>query len=95
MNALWDVVEREIRRMKVHLKHLQELCDAVMSTWTRISKECLQHLVVLRAKGGPIQCSVPNKVIDLCSRGVRGVTRPRYNASLAGTVSRRTRGTRY
>lgn len=28
-----------------HLKNLQELRDAVMSTWTRISKECFQHLV--------------------------------------------------
>ncbi len=42
---LWDVVEREIHIMDVQPTNLQQLCDAIMSTWTKISEECLQHLV--------------------------------------------------
>ncbi len=61
---LWDVVEREIRIMDVQPTNLQQLRDAIMSIWTKISEECLQHLVesmprrikaVLKAKGGPTQ----------------------------------------
>ncbi len=37
---LWDVVEQEICIMDV-----QQLCDAIMSIWTKISEECFQHLV--------------------------------------------------
>ncbi len=53
---LWDVVEREIHIMDV------QLCDAIISIWTKISEESFQHLVesmprrikvVLKAKGGP------------------------------------------
>ncbi len=59
---LWNVVEREIRIMDVQPTNLQQLCDAIMSIWTKISEECFQHLVeimlwrikaVLKAKGGP------------------------------------------
>ncbi len=59
---LWDVVEREIHIMNVQPTNLQQLCDAIMSIWTKISEECFQHLVesiswriktVLKAKGGP------------------------------------------
>ncbi len=59
---LWDVVEREILIMDVQPTNLQQLCDAIMSIWTKISEECFQHLVesmprriktVLKAKGGP------------------------------------------
>ncbi len=59
---LWDVVEWEIRIMDVQLTNLQQLCDAIMSIWTKISEECFQHLVesmawrikaVLKKKGGP------------------------------------------
>ncbi len=59
---LWDVVEREIRIMDVQPTNLQQLRDAIMSLWTKISEECFQHLVefmprrikaVLKAKGGP------------------------------------------
>ncbi len=58
---LWDVVEQEIRIMDVQLTNLQQLCDAIMSIWTKISEEGFQHLVesmpriikaVLKAKGG-------------------------------------------
>ncbi len=42
---LWDVVEREIRIMDVQQTNLQELRDAIMSIWTKISEECFQHLV--------------------------------------------------
>ncbi len=41
---LWDVVEREILIMDVQLKNLQQLCDAIMTIWTKISEECFQHL---------------------------------------------------
>ncbi len=58
---LWDVVEREIHIMDVQPTNLQQLCDAIMSIWTKISEECFQHLVeymprrikaVLKAKEG-------------------------------------------
>ncbi len=57
---LWDVVE--IRIMDVQPANLQQLCDAIMSIWTKISEECFQHLVesmprrikaVLKEKVGP------------------------------------------
>ncbi len=57
---LWDVVEHEICIMDVQSTNLQQLRDAIMSIWTKISEECLQHLVesmpriikaVLKAKG--------------------------------------------
>ncbi len=59
---LWDVVEREIRIMDVKPTNLQQLRDAIISIWTKISEECFQHLIesmprrikaVLKAKGGP------------------------------------------
>ncbi len=59
---LWDVVEREINIMDVQPTNLQQLCDTIMSIWTKISEECFQHLVesmprrikaVLKAKRGP------------------------------------------
>ncbi len=42
---LWDVVEREIHIMDVQSTNLQQLRDAIMLIWTKISEECLQHLV--------------------------------------------------
>ncbi len=57
---LWDEVEREIHIMDVQTTNLQQLCDAIMTIWTKISEECFQHLVesmprriktVLKAKG--------------------------------------------
>ncbi len=42
---LWDVVEREILIMDVQTTNLQQLCDAIMTIWTKISEECFQHLV--------------------------------------------------
>ncbi len=62
MEHLCDVMEREIRIMDVQPTNLQQLCDAIMSIWTKISEKCFQHLVesmprrfkaVLKAKGGP------------------------------------------
>ncbi len=59
---LWDVVEREILIMDVQTTNLQQLCDAIMSIWTKISEECFQNLVesmprrinaVLKANVGP------------------------------------------
>ncbi len=59
---LWDVVEREILIMDVQPTNLQQLRDAIMSIWTKISEEWFQHLVesmpraikaVLKAKVGP------------------------------------------
>ncbi len=57
---LWDVVEREIHIMDVQPTNLQQLRDAILLMWTKISEECFQHLVesmsrrikaVLKAKG--------------------------------------------
>ncbi len=57
---LWHVVEREIHIMDVQLTKLQQLCDAIVSIWTKISEDCFHHLVesmpwriqaVLDAKG--------------------------------------------
>ncbi len=42
---LWDVVEREIHIMDVQPTNLQQLCDAIVSIWNKISEECFQHLV--------------------------------------------------
>ncbi len=48
--------------MDVQPTNLQQLRDAIMPIWTKISDECFQHLVesmpqrikvVLKAKGGP------------------------------------------
>ncbi len=59
---LWDVVEREIHIMDVQTTNLQQLRDAIMTIWTKISEQCFQHLVesvprriktALKAKEGP------------------------------------------
>ncbi len=34
---LWDVVEREILIMDVQTTNLQQLCDAIMTIWTKIN----------------------------------------------------------
>ncbi len=39
---LWDVVEWEIRIMVVQPTNLQQLHDAIVSIWTKISEECFQ-----------------------------------------------------
>ncbi len=48
--------------MDVQPTNLQQLRDAIMSIWTKISEECYQQLVeympriiksILKAKGGP------------------------------------------
>ncbi len=58
---LWDVVKREICIMDLQTTNLQQLRDAIMSIWTKISEECFQPFVesiprrikaVLKAKGG-------------------------------------------
>ncbi len=50
--------------MDVQPTSLQQLRDAIMSIWTKISEECFQHLVesmpirskeFLKAKGGQIE----------------------------------------
>ncbi len=59
----WDVLEREIRIMDVQPTNLQQLHDAIMSIWTKISEECFQQPsmprrieAVLKAKDGPTRC---------------------------------------
>jgi len=61
--------------MNVQLTNLQQLRDAILSIWTKISEECFQHLVesiprrikaVLKAKGGSTLQGVPNKVASEC-----------------------------
>ncbi len=42
---LWDVVEREIHIIDVQPTNLQQLRDAIMSIWIKISEECFQHPV--------------------------------------------------
>ncbi len=37
---LWDVEEREIHIMDVQPTNLQQLRDAIMTIWTKISEEC-------------------------------------------------------
>uniref|UniRef100_A0A3Q2D6V6 Tc1-like transposase DDE domain-containing protein n=1 Tax=Cyprinodon variegatus TaxID=28743 RepID=A0A3Q2D6V6_CYPVA len=62
IERLWDVIEREIRVMDGQPTNLQQLREAVMSGWSRISEECFRHAVesmpqrieaVLKANGGP------------------------------------------
>ena len=62
VETLWDVVEPESCIMDVPPTNLHQLCDAIMSIWTKPSEERFQHLVesipqrievVLKAKGGP------------------------------------------
>ncbi len=47
--------------MDVQTTNLQQLCDAIMTIWTKISEQCFQHLVesmprriktALKTKGG-------------------------------------------
>ncbi len=75
--AALGCVEREIHIMDVQPTNLQQLCDAIVSIWTKISEECFQHLVesmprrikaVLKTKVGPTryQQGVPNKVASEC-----------------------------
>ncbi len=70
---LRDVVEREILIVDVQPTNLQQLRDAIMSIWTKISEEYFQQLVesmprrikaVLKSKGGTTRYKqgVPNKV---------------------------------
>ncbi len=70
-------MEREIRIMDVQPTNLQQLRDAIMSKWTKISEKCFQHLdesmprrikAVLKVKGGPTRYwqRVPNKVASEC-----------------------------
>lgn len=40
----FSLIEQEIHIMDVKPTDLQQLCDAVSSTWTRIWVECFQHL---------------------------------------------------
>ncbi len=47
IEQLWDVVEREIRIMNVQPTNLQQLRDAIMSIWTKISEECFNTLLNL------------------------------------------------
>ncbi len=42
---LWDVVEQEILIMDVQPTNMQQLLDAIMSIWTKISEEFFQHIV--------------------------------------------------
>ncbi len=44
---LWDVEEREILIMDVQTTNLQQLCDAIMTIWTKISEECFNTLLNL------------------------------------------------
>ncbi len=45
ISILWNVIEWEIRIMNVQPTNLQQLRDAIMSIWTKISAEYFQNLV--------------------------------------------------
>lgn len=62
MEHLWDVAERESRTMEAKPTDPQQLKDAIVSAWGKISEECFRRVVesmpqriqaVLKAKGGP------------------------------------------
>lgn len=38
-----NVVEQEIHIIDVQPTSLQQLSDALMSVWTKVSEECFQH----------------------------------------------------
>ena len=68
--------EWEICITDVQPTNLQQLPDAIMSVYTKISEECFQQLVefasqkikpVLMAKGSPTQQGIPNKVESECT----------------------------
>ncbi len=44
---IWDVVERKICIIDVQPTNLQQLRDAIMSIWTKISEECFNTLLNL------------------------------------------------
>lgn len=63
----WDEAEREIHTIKSGPENLQEWHDAIISAWTRMSKECIKHLVksmpqikkvAFRAKDAVLVCIV-------------------------------------
>ncbi len=62
MEHLWDVVEREIHIMDAQPANLQQLCDAIMLIWNKISEEFSNTFFYLchedlrrfwKGKGGP------------------------------------------
>lgn len=65
-DQIWIKKKKEKNLLDVvELTNLQWLWDAIMSAWTRISKQCFQHFYVIRAtnnwgcsesKGDPTQC---------------------------------------
>ncbi len=91
---LWDVVEREILIMDVQTTNLQQLRDAIMTIWTKISEECFQHLVesmprriktVLKTKGVQPGTSVTCVVYIQASQFL-----PRASSWVLGFIARRT-----
>lgn len=41
VETLWDVLELESHLMDKQLRNLQQLCDAFVSIWIKISEKCL------------------------------------------------------
>ncbi len=66
---LWDVVKREICIMNVQPTNLQQLRDAIVSIWTKISEECFQHLVesVPRRIKAVMKATGSNPVLARCT----------------------------
>ncbi len=52
--------------MDVQPTNLLQLCDAIMSIWTKISEECFQHLVESMPRRIKAVLGVPNKVASEC-----------------------------
>lgn len=71
---LWNVLEGEIFTIEVKPTNLQPACNAIVSMWTRNSKDCFQHCVeysmnkAVLAKETPTQYlkAVPNNVPNDC-----------------------------
>lgn len=48
---LWNVVEKETRIVIAQLSNLEEMGDAMMKKWTRISEKCFQNIVESMPRG--------------------------------------------
>lgn len=57
----WDAIESENFIIDVYPTNLHQLCDALMSTWTKIFEECFQNFFMVKpciSKMYLIQCIV-------------------------------------
>ncbi|XP_071041341.1 fatty-acid amide hydrolase 2-like [Parasteatoda tepidariorum] len=69
IELLWSYLENQIRAATLPSRNVKELQDQLLSAWYQIPQTTYEHLVesmprrvlaVLRVKGGPTYCLVPN-----------------------------------